>query len=122
MSFKREPPSKVKASPTLWRNLHAHLQQMKNEEDKENDHDGSTEKKTNDPIGPVSDLHVDGASNARGAGAGVILMNPNREKLRYALRFEFKASNNEVEYKALIVGLELANKLEIRNLRIHCDS
>ena len=57
-----------------------------------------------------------------GAGAGVLLTNPDREILRYALRFEFKASNNEVEYEALIVGLKLANKLEIRNLHIHCNS
>ena len=63
-----------------------------------------------------------GASNARGASAGVVLTNPDREKLRYALRFEFKASNNEAEYEALIVGLELANKLGVQNLRIHCDS
>ena len=67
-------------------------------------------------------MHVDGASNARGAGAGVVLTNPDKEKLRYALRFEFKASNNEAEYEALIVGLELANKLGAQNLRIHCDS
>ena len=39
-----------------------------NEEDKENDHDGSSKKRTIDPIGLVWDLHVDGASNARGAG------------------------------------------------------
>ena len=51
-----------------------------------------------------------------------MLTNPDREKLRYALRFEFKASNNEAEYEALIVGLELANKLGAQNLRIHCDS
>ena len=93
-----------------------------NEEDKENDHDGSSKKRTNNPIGPVRDLHMDGASNALGAGAGVVLTNPDREKLRYALRFESKASNNEVEYEALIVSLELANKLGVRNLRIHCDS
>ena len=65
---------------------------------------------------------MDGASNARGAGAGVLLTNPDREKLRYAFRFEFKASNNEAEYEVLIVGLDLANKLEVRNLRIYCDS
>ena len=43
-------------------------------------------------------MHVDGASYARGAGAGVVLTNPDREKLRYSLGFEFKASNNEAEY------------------------
>ena len=81
-----------------------------------------SEKREVGPIGAVWDLHVDRASNAQGASAGVVLTNPDREMLRYTLRFEFKASNNEVEYEALIVGLELAQRLGVENLRIHCDS
>ena len=46
----------------------------------------------------------------------MILANPDREKLRYALHYGFQASNNEAEYEALIVGLELAQKLNVRNL------
>ena len=42
--------------------------------------------------------------------------------MRYTLRFEFKASNNEAEYEALIVGLELGQRLGVENLHIHCDS
>ena len=82
-------------------------------EDKENDHNESSKKRTIAPIERVWVLHVAGATNARGASADVILTNLDREKLRYALRFEFKASNNEAEYEALIVGLELENKQEI---------
>ena len=73
-----------------------------------------------DPTGPIWELHVDGASNAQGTGAGVILTNPDREKLRYARHYGFQASNNEGEYEALIVGLELAQNLNIQNLRIYC--
>ena len=39
-----------------------------------------------------------------------------------ALRFGFKASNNEVEYKALIAGLELAKELKVESLDIFSDS
>ena len=46
----------------------------------------------------------------------MILTNPDREKLRYALHYGFQASNNEAEYEALIVGLELAQKLNVQNL------
>ena len=53
---------------------------------------------------------MDGASNARGAGAGIVLTNPDREKLKYTLRFEFKVSNNEAEYEALIAGLDWVSK------------
>ena len=34
-----------------------------------------------DPKGPIWELHVDGSSNARGAGAGIILANLDGEKL-----------------------------------------
>ena len=52
----------------------------------------------------------------------MVLINLDMEVLRFALRFEFKASNNEAEYEALIVGLELAKRLRVENLHIHCDS
>ncbi|GJS89900.1 reverse transcriptase domain-containing protein [Tanacetum coccineum] len=34
----------------------------------------------------------------------------------YALRFEFTATNNEVEYEALIAGLRIAARMGVRNL------
>ncbi|GKB76517.1 hypothetical protein Tco_0943412 [Tanacetum coccineum] len=37
---------------------------------------------------------------------------PNLEKVTYALRFNFRTSNNEGEYEALVTGLELAIKME----------
>ena len=39
-----------------------------------------------------------------------------------ALKFEFKASNNEAEYEALIVGLELAKEIKVESLDIFNDS
>ena len=39
-----------------------------------------------------------------------------------ALRFGFKASNNEAEYEALIVGLELAKEIKVESLEIFSDS
>ena len=38
------------------------------------------------------------------------------------LRFGFKASNNETEYKALIVGLNLAKEMKVESLKIYNDS
>ena len=35
------------------------------------------------------------------------LISPEGHKIHCAIHFGFKASNNEVEYKALIVGLRL---------------
>jgi len=47
-------------------------------------------------------LFVDGSSNQQGSGAGVILEGPNGLLIEKALRFAFKASNNQAEYEALI--------------------
>ena len=47
---------------------------------------------------PVWKLSVDGAANAQGSGAGLILTSPEGVNVEYALRFWFPTSNNEDEY------------------------
>jgi len=59
-------------------------------------------------------LSVDGSSNLEGSGADVILEGPNRLLIEQALRFSFKASNNQAEYEALIVGMLLAKEMGVR--------
>ena len=46
-------------------------------------------------------LSVDGASNAQGSGAGLILTSPKGIDVEYALKFGFRTSNNEAEYEAV---------------------
>ena len=67
-------------------------------------------------------LTVDGASNAHGSGAGLILTSPEGIDIEYALRFGFHASNNEVEYEAVIAGLNLTHSLEVDQLEVYSDS
>ena len=50
-------------------------------------------------------LSVDGAANAQGSGAGLILTSPKGIDIEYTLRFEFHTSNNEAEYEVVIAGL-----------------
>ena len=38
------------------------------------------------------------------------------------VHLDFPTTNNEVEYEALIVGLDLARAMRARNLVVHCDS
>ena len=68
---------------------------------------------------PIWKLSVDGASNAQGSGAGLILTSPEGIDIEYALRFGFHASNNEAEYEAVIAGLNLAHSLEVDQLEVH---
>ena len=67
-------------------------------------------------------LHVDGASNEQGSGAGLILKSPEGVMTEYALRFSFKTSNNQAEYEALIAGLRIAKDLKVDKLKAFSDS
>ena len=68
-------------------------------------------------------MYFDGSKRVEGAGAGVVLISPKREKPRYVLRMNFsKASNNEVEYEALIHGMKMAQACGATRLQIYGDS
>ena len=71
---------------------------------------------------PIWRLSVDGAANAQGSEVGLILTSPDGIDVEYALRFDFQASNNEVEYEAVIAGLNLAHSMEADPLEVSSDS
>ncbi|XP_077250975.1 uncharacterized protein LOC143890252 [Tasmannia lanceolata] len=71
---------------------------------------------------PLWEVYVDGSSNKTGCGAGLVLTGPEDFVLNYALRFGFRASNNEAEYEALIAGMNLAVQTRAQRLRAYCDS
>ena len=61
---------------------------------------------------PIWRLFVDGAANAHGSGAGLIMTSPDGIDEEYALRFGFQASNNEAKYEVVITRLNLAHSME----------
>ena len=67
-------------------------------------------------------LFVNGSSNLKGSGAGVILEGPEGIAIEQSLRFGFKASNNQAEYKALIAGLQLAKEMGANSFNMKSDS
>ena len=67
-------------------------------------------------------LHVDGASNSGGSGAGLILANGDGVVAECALRFQFPATNNQAEYEALLAGLRVSRELGVTNLKAFSDS
>jgi ribonuclease HI len=52
-------------------------------------------------------LSVNGASNLRGSGVGMVLEGLDGVLIEQSLRFEFRA-NNQAEYEALIADIKLA--------------
>ena len=71
---------------------------------------------------PIWRLSVDEAANAQGSRAGLILTSSEGIDIEYALRFGFQASNNEAEYEAVVVGLNLAHSMEVDQLEVCSDS
>ena len=67
-------------------------------------------------------LHMDGSGNVRGAGVGIVLTSPTGNTASRAVRCNFKATNNESEYEALIAGLSLAHQLGAENIQVYSDS
>jgi ribonuclease HI len=62
-------------------------------------------------------MYFDSAHNLERVGAGVLLISPQGEQLKYILQIHYKDSNNGAEYEALIHGLRIAVSLGIKRLR-----
>jgi ribonuclease HI len=66
-------------------------------------------------------MYFDGSLKLEGAGAGVLLISPTGEQLKYVLQIFWNVSNNEAEYEALLHGLCLATSLGIKRLLVYGD-
>ncbi|KAI4347711.1 hypothetical protein L6164_008495 [Bauhinia variegata] len=62
------------------------------------------------------------ASNSKVTRARVILKAIEEVTLEYILRFEFFTSNNQAEYEALIVGLNMAREIGATKIKVRLDS
>ncbi|KAL2241045.1 UNVERIFIED_CONTAM: Retrovirus-related Pol polyprotein from transposon [Sesamum indicum] len=67
-------------------------------------------------------LHVDGSSNASNGGAGILIEGPGGVEIEVAVRLSFSTTNNEAEYEALVLGLELAFEAGAQVLEVFTDS
>ena len=70
-------------------------------------------------------MYFDGAFSLQGAGAGVLLIAPSGEHLKYVVQMHFareEATNNTAEYEGLLAGLRIAAELGIKKLFIRGDS
>jgi ribonuclease HI len=68
-------------------------------------------------------MYFDGSKRIQGARAGVVLISPQGDKLKYVLRMSFpQASNNEAEYEALLHGIKMAKVCGATRLKIFGDS
>jgi ribonuclease HI len=67
-------------------------------------------------------MYFNGSYTLKGARAGVVLIPPEGDMLKYAIQIEFLATNNTAEYEGLVTGLRLAKELSNWRLLIRGDS
>jgi ribonuclease HI len=67
-------------------------------------------------------LFFDGSARQQVGGAGVVLIDPSGDQVKYMVHLEFKATNNMAKYEALIFGLSTALSLGIHQLLVKGDS
>ena len=65
---------------------------------------------------------MDGSSTQHAGGIGVVLQSPEGDKLKHRVRLQYQATNNEVEYEALLKGLELVKSVEAKSILVLGDS
>ena len=59
-------------------------------------------------------VQIDGSSTKKARGTNVVLISPEGEILKYAVKLQFLATNNEAKYEALLTRLSLARVLEAK--------
>ena len=67
-------------------------------------------------------VYVDGVANHRGSGVGLVLISPKRITIEKSLRLTFSATNNETEYKALLVRMTMVQKMGGKAVEVFSDS
>lgn len=70
-------------------------------------------------------MYFDGAFSLQGAGAGVLLVAPSGEHLKYVVQMHFareEATNNKAEYEGVLAELRIVEELGIKKLIIQGDS
>ena len=56
-------------------------------------------------------MYVDGASNQKGSGGGLVLISPEKVIVEKSLRLDFSATNDEGEYEALMMGMAMVHRI-----------
>ena len=67
-------------------------------------------------------LKFDGLSTKNTIGAGIVIISPRGVKTTLSFNLAFEYTNNQAEYEALVIGLEILLKLGAKDVRVIGDS
>ena len=68
------------------------------------------------------EVYVNGASNQKGSGIGLVLISLEKVIIEKSLRLDFSATNNEVEYETLLTGMAMVQRMEGKLVKLFSDS
>ena len=71
---------------------------------------------------PCWKVYVDGAANQRGFRVGLVLESPKKTIIEKFLRLGFSATNNEVEYEALLQGMAMVQRIGEKAVEMFSNS
>ena len=66
-------------------------------------------------------VYVDGVANHRRSRVGLVMVSSKRITIENSLRLGFSATNNEVEYETLLVGMTIVQKMGGKAMEIFFD-
>ena len=67
-------------------------------------------------------VYVDGASNQKGYGVGLVLISPEKLIIEKSLRLGFSTTNNEAEFEALLEGMSMVQRMRGKLAKMFSDS
>ena len=68
------------------------------------------------------EVYVDGASNQKGSGIGLVLTSPEKVIIEKSLRLDFLATNNEAEYEVLLIGMAMVQRMGGKSVKVFSNS
>ncbi|XP_075665947.1 uncharacterized protein LOC142635719 [Castanea sativa] len=63
-------------------------------------------------------IQTDGSSAQKRGGAGVVIITPEEEMLKYGVQLKFPATNNEAEYEGILTELRIREEYEAKEQRM----
>nr|XP_034580810.1 uncharacterized protein LOC117844153 [Setaria viridis] len=67
-------------------------------------------------------LFFDGSSCGVGSGIGIVLVSPREANYEFSLQIDTTATNNKVEYQAILKGIKLLREIKVDAVEIFGDS
>ena len=68
------------------------------------------------------EVYVDGVSNQKGSGVGLMPTSPEKIVIEKSLKLDFLATNNEAEYEALLMGMAMVQRMDGKSVKFFSNS